>query len=97
MRNHASLNPIIQTVGIFVIAVPGRQFAIGASIITIHIAGIGHVVSAVTLLNIPVKRIIRHRNAIQPNAVCRTVMLAGIHAIVCPCLRQEFFQRDADI
>ena len=64
MRNHASLNPIVQTIGIFVIAVPGRQFAIGASIITIYIAGIGHVVSAVTLLNIPVERIIRQSNTI---------------------------------
>ena len=64
MRNHASLNPIVQTIGIFVIAVPGGDFTIGAAIITIHVAGIGHVVSAVTLLNIPVERIIRQSNTI---------------------------------
>ncbi|SAJ34380.1 Uncharacterised protein [Enterobacter cloacae] len=97
MGENAALQPVIQAFTFFVITITCRDFAIGAFVVRVNIAGIAHALCAVSLLYVPAQGTVLERYPVQADVMRRPVIPAGVHAIVSPCLRQKFIQRNADV
>ena len=95
--DNAPLQTIIKTLAVFVVAIPRRHFAVRPFIVTVHIAGVTHAIRTVTLLDVPVQRVVLQRDAVHADIMRRSTILAGVHAIAGPRLREEFIQRYADV
>lgn len=97
MRDDATLNTIVQTLIILVVAVPCRHLTIGTLVITVHVAAVSDIIAAIALLNVPVQGIVFQRGPVDANRMSRSAIFTVINAVVCPRLRQEFIQRHANV